>query len=98
MAGDLRTGDGAEILVLCTPIWQADAGWVGEAGPGPSYLDPDRAPPRTTSPTATPNTARAVARAACCARIALPGPRPRGRIVTCRKLVRCRRSATQPPQ
>jgi hypothetical protein len=20
---------------------QADAGWIGEAGPGPSYLDPD---------------------------------------------------------
>ena len=33
---------------------QADAGWIGEAGPGPSYLDPGRAAPRTTSPTATP--------------------------------------------
>ena len=33
---------------------QADAGWIGEAGPGPSYLDPARAARRTTSPTATP--------------------------------------------
>ena len=32
----------------------ADAGWIGEAGPGPSYLDPARAAPPTTSPTATP--------------------------------------------
>ncbi len=32
-----------------------DAGWIGEAGPGPSYLDPGSGgPPRTTSPTATP--------------------------------------------
>jgi multimeric flavodoxin WrbA len=45
----------ADILVLAMPIWlevlyalqhlgytippQADAGWIGEAGPGPSYLD-----------------------------------------------------------
>ena len=33
---------------------QADAGWLGEAGPGPSYLDPDSGAPKTTSPTATP--------------------------------------------
>jgi multimeric flavodoxin WrbA len=25
---------------------QADAGWIGEAGPGPSYLDPDSGGPR----------------------------------------------------
>jgi len=24
---------------------QADAGWIGEAGPGPSYLDPDSGGP-----------------------------------------------------
>ena len=24
----------------CTIPPQADAGWIGEAGPGPSYLDP----------------------------------------------------------
>jgi hypothetical protein len=46
----------ADILVIGTPIWlgvlyalqhlgctippQADAGWIGEAGPGPSYGDP----------------------------------------------------------
>lgn len=34
---------------------QADAGWIGEAGPGPSYLDEGSGgAPRTTSPTATP--------------------------------------------
>jgi multimeric flavodoxin WrbA len=33
---------------------QADAAWVGEAGPGPSYLDPGSGGPRTTSPVATP--------------------------------------------
>jgi hypothetical protein len=33
---------------------QADAGWIGEAGPGPSYLDPGSGGPETTSPTATP--------------------------------------------
>ena len=33
---------------------QADAGWIGEAGPGPSYLDPDSGGPGTISPTATP--------------------------------------------
>jgi multimeric flavodoxin WrbA len=37
---------------------QADAGWIGEVGPGPSYGDEPRtvAPPGfdTTSPTATP--------------------------------------------
>ncbi len=33
---------------------QADSGWLGEAGPGPSYLDPGSGGPRTTSPTATP--------------------------------------------
>jgi len=32
---------------------QADAGWIGEAGPGPSYLDEVQADPRTTSPTET---------------------------------------------
>ena len=32
---------------------QADAGWIGEAGPGPSYLDEGSGGPRTTSPTAT---------------------------------------------
>ena len=32
---------------------QADAGWLGEAGPGPSYLDPAPADRRTISPTAT---------------------------------------------
>jgi multimeric flavodoxin WrbA len=32
---------------------QADAGWIGEAGPGPSYLDPGSGGPRTTSPPAT---------------------------------------------
>jgi hypothetical protein len=34
---------------------QADAGWIGEAGPGPSYPTPAPAGPRTTS--TTPNTA-----------------------------------------
>ena len=33
---------------------QADAGWIGEAGPGPSYLDDPGGGPTTTSPTATP--------------------------------------------
>jgi multimeric flavodoxin WrbA len=33
---------------------QADSAWLGEAGPGPSYLDPGSAGPRTTSPTETP--------------------------------------------
>jgi multimeric flavodoxin WrbA len=33
---------------------QADAGWIGEAGPGPSYRDPGRVVRRTTSPTGTP--------------------------------------------
>ena len=33
---------------------QADAGWIGEAGPGPSYLDPGSGGRRTTSPTAIP--------------------------------------------
>ncbi len=33
---------------------QADAGWIGEAGPGPSYLDPGSGVPRTTSPTGLP--------------------------------------------
>ena len=32
---------------------QADSGWIGEAGPGPSYLDEGSGGPRTTSPTAT---------------------------------------------
>ena len=32
---------------------QADAGWIGEAGPGPSYLDEAPAAPTTTSPTGT---------------------------------------------
>ena len=32
---------------------QADAGWIGEAGPGPLYLDPGSEGRRTTSPTAT---------------------------------------------
>jgi hypothetical protein len=36
------------------PAMQADAGWIGEAGPGPSYLDPGSGGRRTTSPTATP--------------------------------------------
>ncbi len=36
----------------------ADAGWIGEAGPGPSYLDPARAVPRTTSPIGTPRSSR----------------------------------------
>ncbi len=33
---------------------QADAGWIGSIGPGPSYLDPSPAARTTTSPTATP--------------------------------------------
>ena len=34
---------------------QADAGWIGEAGPGPSYLDDGLGRARrTTSRTATP--------------------------------------------
>ncbi len=33
---------------------QADAGWIGEAGPGPSYLDPGSGCPETTSRIATP--------------------------------------------
>ena len=33
---------------------QADAGWIGEVGPGPSYLDEAPAGRRTNSPTATP--------------------------------------------
>jgi len=33
---------------------QADAGWIGEAGPGPSYLDEVRVGRTTTSPTGTP--------------------------------------------
>lgn len=32
----------------------ADAGWSGEAGPGPSYLDPGSGGPENDSPTATP--------------------------------------------
>ena len=32
---------------------QADAGWIGEAGPGPSYLDPDSGAQGTTSRTGT---------------------------------------------
>ncbi len=32
---------------------QADAGWIGEAGPGPSYLDPGSGGPRTTSRSGT---------------------------------------------
>jgi len=32
---------------------QADAGWIGEAGPGPSYLDPDPVGLTTTSPIGT---------------------------------------------
>ncbi len=32
---------------------QADAGWIGEAGPGPSYLNPGRAARTTTSRTGT---------------------------------------------
>jgi multimeric flavodoxin WrbA len=32
---------------------QADAGWIGEAGPGPPYLDPGSGGPETTSPTGT---------------------------------------------
>jgi len=37
---------------------QADAGWIGAAGPGPSYLDPDSGARTTTSPTATPPSRR----------------------------------------
>ena len=33
---------------------QADSGWLGEAGPGPSYLDEGSGGPTTTSRTATP--------------------------------------------
>src|SRR5919106_3293981 len=33
---------------------QADAGWIGEVGPGPSYWIPARVGRTTTSPTATP--------------------------------------------
>jgi hypothetical protein len=33
---------------------QADAGWIGPIGPGPSYLDPESGGRTTTSPTATP--------------------------------------------
>ncbi len=33
---------------------QADAAWLGEAGPGPATSTQGRAVPRTTSPTATP--------------------------------------------
>ena len=33
---------------------QADAGWIGEAGPGPSYMDPGSGGPRTTLQTGTP--------------------------------------------
>ena len=33
---------------------QSDAGWIGEAAPGPSYLDEGSGGPRTTSPIATP--------------------------------------------
>jgi multimeric flavodoxin WrbA len=32
---------------------QADAGWIGAIGPGPSYLDPGSGGPRATSPIAT---------------------------------------------
>ena len=34
---------------------QADAGWIGKAGPGRPTSTPDRAAPRTTSPIATPH-------------------------------------------
>ncbi len=33
---------------------QADAGWLGPAGPGPSYLDPDSGERGMISPIATP--------------------------------------------
>ena len=33
---------------------QADAGWIGEAGPGPSYLDPGSGGPDNEFTTATP--------------------------------------------
>lgn len=33
---------------------QADAGWIGEAGPGKSYADEGSGGPKTTSQTATP--------------------------------------------
>ena len=33
---------------------QADGGWIGEAGPGPSYVDPGSDGPETSSPIATP--------------------------------------------
>ena len=33
---------------------QADASWLGEVGPGPSYLDPGSGGPENDSPTATP--------------------------------------------
>jgi hypothetical protein len=41
----------ADILVLCPPIWlghslRSDAGRIGEAGPGPSYLDPGSGGPQ----------------------------------------------------
>ena len=32
---------------------QADCGWIGEAGPGPSYLDPGSGGPRTSSRSGT---------------------------------------------
>ena len=31
----------------------ADAGWIGEAGPGPSYLDPGSGGPASSSQTLT---------------------------------------------
>jgi multimeric flavodoxin WrbA len=36
----------ANILVLLSPT-QADSGWIGEVGPGPSYLDPGSGGPES---------------------------------------------------
>ena len=40
---------------------QADAGWIGEAGPGPSYLDPGRRLPLGLPQPRAPMTARRTA-------------------------------------
>jgi len=37
--GRVLAGAGAALALAAPMAAQADAGWIGEAGPGPSYLD-----------------------------------------------------------
>ena len=54
---------------------QADAGWIGEAGPGPSYLDPGSGgPARSTATTPTRRSPAALMRSSpTCSSCAVPG-------------------------